>query len=200
MASRLIISADSYKEKISGYDPAVSDVVHFDSVTLADEAFDAAVSSNKYSCVTFLCGGAASGKTEFINTHLATNEGIIFDSTLSSNNAAGTKLKKAKKYKLARTVILILPLNLQQAYLSFLNRDRKFPVDRFIATHLGCRQVVLHLLSNRKYDDISIQLYISAINDDILTFTSVAVSRENLKSILESEQFVDRQEIEKLII
>lgn len=77
-----VIDIDSFKEKIEGYNPANASEFHEISSKMADQAYRLAIKSKKYKNVIFLCGGSATGKTEFIKSYLNEydDETLIFDS------------------------------------------------------------------------------------------------------------------------
>jgi hypothetical protein len=128
----IIIDMDSYKEKIEGYEPDHAQKVQTESAKLANKEFEKCLKLESIKEIILICGGSASGKTEFIDWHLKTIDNtLIFDSTLSSYNGAINKirptLKKGKKIR----VILILPSTIESAYIAYLKKKKKVPCRTF---------------------------------------------------------------------
>jgi hypothetical protein len=90
----LIIDPDEFKKKILNYNPAQAEEFHKQSVKMANKAFEDGIKSGNYDSVIFMCGGSASGKTEYINTQLLNQNVIIVDSTLSSIESLQIKMRK----------------------------------------------------------------------------------------------------------
>ena len=86
-----------------------------------------------------MCGGSASGKTEFIAKFcpIETAEeseivGVVFDSTLATESGAEVKIRNIKKFGNIPVVCLILPYSLSRCLKAFHQRDRKIPESRFL--------------------------------------------------------------------
>jgi polynucleotide 5'-kinase involved in rRNA processing len=80
-----IINPDDCKEKIEGYDPARAEDFHRESAKMADKEYEKTLKNSDCKEVIFLCGGSASGKTEFVDSYLKNFDAIILDSTFASN-------------------------------------------------------------------------------------------------------------------
>jgi|688.fasta_scaffold81513_2 hypothetical protein len=183
-----VIDIDSFKEKIEGYNPANASEFHEISSKMADQAYRLAVKSKKYKNVIFLCGGSATGKTEFIKSYLNEydDETLIFDSTLSGLDGLKSKLSKVKnKYKV--TVIFIQPDNLLISFLVFNNRERKFHHKHFVRTHSGSRAMFLYVLEN--YDMIDCRYFFSTFDDEPkMIFKETKANRAAIINLIRKEQ------------
>ena len=73
-----IIAADEIKKTLPGYDPAKSELVHQKSSQLAYEEFKRALNTRPEETVVIMAGGAASGKTEYVETYLKKQSVIVF--------------------------------------------------------------------------------------------------------------------------
>ena len=90
-----IVSADEIKKGLPDYSPEKAERFHTQSAKLADKEFESELKNSSFSEIILLCGGTASGKTEFLATHLANRrECLVFDATLSTEEGARIKLKK----------------------------------------------------------------------------------------------------------
>ena len=167
----IIISADEIKKTFKDYNPNKSSDVHRKSAKLADKRFISALKNKNYSEVILMCGGSASGKTEFVSEYLINNSTIIFDGTLSTIEGARIKIKKIKKQKKYTTIILIIPDNIQRAHNAFLNRDRKYDEMYFHSTHAGCRKTALWTLYN--YPKINLIIYESTYINNKMRFKKI---------------------------
>ena len=67
----MIISSDAIKESLPNYDPHHAELFHNESRVIADERFTEVLKENSFSNVILMCGGSASGKTEFLVTQLS---------------------------------------------------------------------------------------------------------------------------------
>ncbi|MBI2019005.1 hypothetical protein HYS96_04885 [Candidatus Daviesbacteria bacterium] len=139
----LVISADEIKKKLPNYSPEKAEFFHRESARLADKNFEKALKENPFKEVILLCGGTASGKTEFLVTQLNRKHCIILDATLSTEEGAGIKLKKILKAKKKPIIYAVIPDDLKRAFIAFLNRDRKFSDAHFYMTHAGSRRTLL---------------------------------------------------------
>jgi hypothetical protein len=61
-----VISIDEKKESIKGYSPKDANKFHIESAKTANKKFDQELKKIKNKNVILMCGGSASGKTEFI--------------------------------------------------------------------------------------------------------------------------------------
>ncbi len=139
----LIISADEIKKKLPNYSPEKAELFHHESAKLADRNFEIALKDNHFKEVILLCGGTASGKTEFLVTQIYRKRCIILDATLSTEEGARIKLKKIIHAKKKPVIYIVIPDDLNRAFIAFLNRDRKFSDAHFYKTHSGCRKTLL---------------------------------------------------------
>lgn len=206
MQSRLkIISIDELKKALPGYSPEKADEFHIESAKLANKLFDQELRKIKNQKVVLMCGGSASGKSEFIEKFFITEkfDGIIFDSTLSKIDGAKIKIKKIKKLGNAPIVCFILPDDLKRCFAAFNKRDRKIPETRFYATHSGARQVALWLA--KENSGIEILIYQNSyqpknLKEDQLSFSVVEFeTKKEMINFLEEKQ-ISEEEIEKLIM
>lgn len=87
----IIISSDAIKESLPNYDPNHAELFHNESRLLADERFIKVLKENSFSNVILMCGGAASGKTEFLATQLNRKQCVIYDGTSSTQKRVAEK-------------------------------------------------------------------------------------------------------------
>ena len=152
----IVISADEIKKGLPEYSPDKAEQFHRESTKRADIAFESTLKQSRLDEVILLCGGAASGKTEFLETHLINRECIIFDATLSTLEAAKNKISKARKSRKKIVIYGVIPDDLKRAFLAFLNRDRKFKDTHFYRTHAGSRGTLLFIA--KSYDDVEVNI------------------------------------------
>lgn len=152
----IIISADEIKKRLPDYSPDKAEQFHRESTRQADSVFERELKQGTLKEVILLCGGAASGKTEFLETHLSSKECIIFDATLSTEETAKNKISKTRKSKKKLTIYAIIPDDLKRAFLAFLNRDRKFSDTYFYKTHSGSRSTLLFIAKNHPEVELNI--------------------------------------------
>ncbi len=168
-----------------------------------------------------MCGGSASGKTEFIAKFCPTESenpsgeisGIVFDSTLPTEEGARVKIKKILKSGNAPVICFILPFSLTRCLKAFHERDRKIPESRFFETHSGARKVALWIAKN--HPEIELLVYYNrliseaeksdgdlqiAVSENGLGFVAISFDNKNeMISFLEKEQ-CSEEEIKALII
>lgn len=173
-----IISADEIKKKLPNYSPQKAELFHHESARKADQEFEKALTNNSYKNVILLCGGTASGKTEFLATQLHRKRCIILDATLSTEEGANIKLKKIIKAKKIPIVYAVLPDDLKRAFIAFLNRDRKFSDMHFYKTHSGCRKTLLWIAVH--YPLVKIHIIESAYTKNQLQFAKIAFNTKKL--------------------
>ena len=106
-----------------------------------------------------MAGGAASGKTEYVSAYLSRRRLIIFDGTLSTFEGAKIKIRDMNKAGKRVEIHLVLPSSLYAAFVAFVNRDRKFPLQHFYRTHSGSRKSVLKIAE--EYPDVNARIFIS---------------------------------------
>jgi hypothetical protein len=212
-----IVSIDEEKESLLGYSPDKADDFHIESAKSANKKFDQELKKIKNKKVILMCGGSASGKTEFIEKFCPTIkidenddlEGIVFDSTLATENGAETKIRNIKKSGNIPIVCLILPISLRDSFSAFCKRDRKIPETKFYETHSGARKVALFLA--QKYLDVEMLVYVNSydrgnLEENELSFARVDFedsaennAKEELINFLQQNQFSE-EEILQLVI
>lgn len=199
----MLISIDELKKALPGYAPQLADDFHIESAKLADKLFDVEIKKIKNKKVVLMCGGSASGKTEFIEKFLTQDfDGIVFDSTLSKIEGAEIKIRKVKKSGNVPIVCLILPDNFRRCFSAFNKRDRKIPISRFFETHSGARKVVLYLA--KKYEEIEFLIYQNSYQpdnkeEDQLTFSLIEFkTKKEMLYFLRKHQY-SKPKIKKFI-
>jgi len=93
----IIISSDAIKESLPNYDPKYAELFHDKSRIIADERFLKALGENLSKEVILMCGGAASGKTEFLVTQLSKKACVIYDGTAATQQRVAEKINKITK-------------------------------------------------------------------------------------------------------
>ncbi|NBV06417.1 MAG: hypothetical protein EBS06_04165 [Proteobacteria bacterium] len=63
-----VISIDEEKEFLPGFSPENADSFHLESAKIANKKFDQELKKVKGKKAILMCGGSASGKTEFIES------------------------------------------------------------------------------------------------------------------------------------
>ncbi len=194
----LIISADEIKKTLPDYTPDKSELFHHQSAALADKQFEEAVKTNSFQNVILLCGGTASGKTEFLATHLNKKRCIILDATLSTELGAEIKIKKILAAKKKPIIYAIIPDDLVRAFIAFLNRDRKFSDSHFYKTHSGSRKTLLSLLE--KFPQVRMHIIESSYtSDQNLQFTRLEFeNKKQLNDYLLGIQLTETDIIKKV--
>jgi len=192
-----IIDIDDMKSRIVGYDPNKADLVQRQSALLADAEYDEALKSQPFDHVILLCGGSASGKSEFCSTALSSRDAIVFDSTLSSTLALKNKWERAKKSHKTLEIIYIMPESIAKSYVTFLNRVRKFPTEHFVRTHAQSRVVVIEALQRPRYANVEITIFISSVKSD-----NTMIYRQIFEngSRLEKLEFFERERLSRQMI
>lgn len=186
MTKALIIEIDEFKPHIKGYDPKFSSNAQSDSAKLANQQFDLAIKEGRYKKVILMGGGSASGKTEFVRSHLFGEEAIIFDSTLSTVKGANIKIKKCLKRGLEVEVCFVFPDDLYRAYVAFKNRERVIPDQVFVKTHTGSRKTLMELINN--FPGLRVSVFKSYYMKEVLKYNLIALDErvdviEYIKSI-----------------
>lgn len=200
-----IISIDELKKALPEYSPQKADEFHRKSAKIADKLFDQELKKIKNQKVVLMCGGSASGKSEFIEKFFITEKfgGLIFDSTLSKIDGAEIKIKKIKKSGNSVVICLILPDDLRRCFAAFNKRDRKIPEDRFYETHCGSRQVAAFLA--KEFLEIEILVYESLYefgsekNDPLFFREKLFRNRREMINFLE-RNLLSKEEIKTKII
>ncbi|HSW97298.1 MAG TPA: hypothetical protein VLF89_05725 [Candidatus Saccharimonadales bacterium] len=151
-----IISADEIKKQLPNYSPDKAEDFHHESAKYADKQFTTALKNNPHKEVILLNGGTASGKTEFLSTHLMNKGCVILDATLSTELGAKNKIRQIIKAGKTPIIYTVIPDDLRRAFSAFLNRDRKFSDTHFYNTHSGSRKTLLWIVQN--YPDLEINI------------------------------------------
>lgn len=193
----LIISADEIKKKLPNYSPEKAESFHRESARLADKNFEKALKENPFKEAILLCGGTASGKTEFLVTQLNRKRGIILDATLSTEKGAGIKLKKIIKANKKAVIYAVIPDDLKRAFIAFLNRDRKFSDTHFYQTHSGSRKTLLWIVLN--YPEVKINIVESSYTESqVLQFARIKF--DNRKQLIDYLTDLQLTESDMIII
>ena len=186
----LVISADEIKKQLPDYSPEKAEKFHRESARLADKNFEIALKTSSLKEVILLCGGSASGKTEFLATHLAKKRSIILDATLSTEKGAEIKIRNTIKAKKKLVVYAVFPDDLKRAFIAFLNRDRKFGDEHFYKTHSGARKTLLWIV--QQFPKININIVESSYIENKLQFAKLAFeSRKKLIDYLTGIQLTE---------
>ncbi len=167
-----VISIDEEKESLPGYSPQNADAFHSESAKNADKKFEQELKKIQNRNVILMCGGSASGKTEFIAKFCPTENdapskeisGIVFDSTLPTEEGAKVKIRKILKSRNVPRVYFILPYSLNRCFRAFHERERKIPEIRFFETHSGARKVALWIAKN--HPEIKLAIYYNRLNEE----------------------------------
>jgi len=188
-----IISADEIKKTLPGYDPGHSEDFHTASAKLADKAYVKALKERSEDTAILMCGGSASGKSEYVSVYLEDKPVIILDGTLPSFEGAKIKIRKALKAGKTVEVHCVLPESLLIAFIAFLNRDRKFPVEHFYRTHSSARKTILEVAKG--FPDIAIKLIVSHGAEGAgMSFTEKQFESGNaLIEFLEAQQYTEEE-------
>lgn len=184
----VIISADELKKNLPNYSPDRAEEFHHESAVKADKLFTKTVKETLGSKVILLNGGTASGKTEFLSTHLMQEDCIVFDATQSTELGAKIKLEQIIKARKTPIIYSVIPDNLKRAFIAFLNRDRKFSDKHFYKTHVGSRKTLLWIATN--YPTIQINIIESSYTiDGKLQFSQIKFEKkQNLMNYLAEKQ------------
>lgn len=200
-----IISIDELKKALPGYTPEKADNFHSESAKIANKLFDQELKKIKNQDVVLMCGGSASGKSEFIEKFFITEkfEGMIFDSTLSTFEIAKIKIKEIKKSGNVPVICFILPDDLKRCFSAFNKRDRKIPESRFYETHSGARKVALWISEN--YPEIEILIYQNSyqpknLEEDLLSFALLEFEEAQERIVFLKRSQFSEEEIRELII
>lgn len=193
----VLISADDIKKELLGYTPGRSEEFHEKSAHLADKRFDECLKSTKIDRIILMSGGPASGKTEFVSEYLTDKDVVIFDGVLPTVGGAEIKINHIKKAGKKVSVYAIWPEDFKQAYLAFLNRDRKFSDEYFYSKHASSRKTLLWIAQN--YPEIEIRLFKNAYLSGDLRFAEVKFdAKEDLVDFLAENQY-NKEDIIKLV-
>lgn len=195
----VIISADEIKKQIPNYSPDKAEVFHTESAKLADKLFYGELEKTKCRTVILLNGGTASGKSEFLSTHLKHKRCIVFDATLSTEKGAGIKLKEILKVRKKPVIYAVVPDDLKRAFGAFLHRDRKFSDNHFYKTHSGSRKTILWIAEN--YPQVQVNIIESSYTpSQKLQFNQIQFkNRQELIEYLRNQQMSEDDIIASVI-
>lgn len=187
----VIISADEIKKELPNYSPEKAEEFHHESAVKADKIFMKALKEQSYVCTILLSGGTASGKTEFLYTHLNRKKCIILDATLSTELGAKNKLRQILRAGKIPIVYAVIPDDLKRAFIAFLNRDRKFSDSHFYKTHSGSRRTLLWIARN--YPEVEINVIESSYTSaSKLQFSQIYFDeRQTLLTFLAEKQMTE---------
>lgn len=196
----VIISADDIKKKLPNYLPEKAELFHRESAKIADREFENKLIDDDFREIILMSGGAASGKTEFLATHLADRKKcLILDATLSTEEGARIKLKKIVKAEKKPIIYAVVPDDLKRAFAAFLHRDRKFSDTHFYKTHSGSRRTLLWIANNYPHIEINV-IESSYLKRRKLQFSKIKFdSKHLLVTYLNSLQVTEGGIIEKLL-
>jgi hypothetical protein len=193
-----IIAADEIKKTLPGDTPDQAEGFHETSAKLADKAYMQALKERSENTVILMSGGAASGKSEYVSVYLESSQSIVLDGTLPTLEGARIKIRNARKANKSVEVHAVLPSSLSVAFIAFLNRDRKFPVEHFYRTHSSSRETLLEIAE--EFPDTQMTIVVS--NGDPasgMTFTKQEFTdRQQLIDFVKSRQYTE-EEIRNLI-
>lgn len=188
-----IISADEIKKTLPGYDPKRSEEFHTASAKLADRAYVKALKERSEETVILMCGGTASGKSEYVSVYLEDKPVVILDGTLPSFEGAKIKIRNALKAGKKIEVHCVLPESLLIAFIAFLGRDRKFPVEHFYRTHSSARKTILEVA--KAFPEVTIKVVTShGAESSGMSFTEKEFDdRGALIEFLEAQQYTEEE-------
>jgi len=194
----IIISSDKIKKTFSDYSPDKAEDFHRKSAKLADKEFTKILKTSNLNKVILMNGGSASGKTEFVLTHLSDEPAIIFDTTLSTIKGAEIKIKRILKAHKTPEIYSVIPDRLTRAFIAFLHRDRKFSDDHFYRTHSGSRETLLWIVKN--YPDIKVKIIESSYTKkDTMVFNELKfASKKEFSNFLKNIQLSEPDIINQL--
>ncbi len=150
-----------------------------------------------------MSGGTASGKTEFLVTHLEKEKFIILDGTLPTSVGAKIKICKILKSHKTPVVYSVIPDDLERAFIAFLHRDRKFSDEHFYRTHSGSRNTLLWIAEN--FPEVQINLIESSYTKSQkmvfkkLEFTNREEMIQHLRSIQMTETDIIKSVTDKFL-
>jgi len=195
-----IISIDDIKEDLPGYSPKKAEAFHSQSAKLADQLFDVRLRNSDLTKVILLCGGSASGKTEYLHTFLEGEPAIIYDGTLSSVKGVEVKLRNINRAKKEVDVHAVIPTDLKRAFAAFLNRDRQFSDEVFYRTHSGARQALSWIA--RAHPDVGIKVvesYYKIGSNEVFFDELIFNNRARQVEYLEGIQYTESQILGKVV-
>ena len=191
----IIISADEIKKNIEGYHPAEAERFHAESAKIADKDLAEALKNPTYSRVVLLCGGSASGKTEYLSEYLIDTGDIIVDGILPTIEGVRVKIRNITRSGKKVSVHIVIPDDLSRAFLAFLHRDRKFSDEHFYKKHSSSRDTALYVAITYPYVDI--RIFKSSYEQNTIYFTELVFEdRIKLIEYLKENQLSEVEVIE----
>jgi len=183
----ILISADDIKKELPGYTPDRSAEFHAESAKLADKRFYEALKSSDFSKVILLSGGPASGKTEYLSEFLIDKDYLIIDGILPSEEGARIKIERIKKTGRPLEIHAVWPEDFKQAFVAFVNRDRKFSDKFFYEKHASARKTLLWIVQRYEVD---VRIIKNAYLGGDLSFTELKFgTRNDLLAYLRENQY-----------
>ncbi len=183
-----MISADDIKKDLPGYSPERSEEFHSESAKLADRKLYETIKSSEFEKVILLSGGPASGKTEYFSEYLKDKDSIVLDGVLPTEEGAKIKIERIRKAKKKIEIHAVWPEDFKQAFVAFLNRDRKFSDKYFYQKHSTARATLLWIAEN--FLDVDIKLIKNAYLGGDLSFTELKFgTRNDLVAYLRENQY-----------
>ena len=194
----IVISSDEIKKTFRGYNPQKAEKFHHISAILADKEFKKQLKITLKNKVILMCGGSASGKTEFVSEYLNDFDGIVFDGTLFSIEGARVKIRNIQKFKKTPIVCAVIPDDLKRAFNAFLHRDRQFSDSHFYRTHSGARKTLLWIAEHMP--EIEIKIYESFLpkKQDIIFQEYIFQNHKQKIEFLKKSQYTE-EDIVKII-
>ena len=196
-----VISPNEIKKTLTGYTPEAAEDFQTESAKQADHLYGQALKTRAESTVILMSGGSASGKSEYVSAYLVDEPAIVFDGTLPTLHGAEVKIARAKKAHKTVAIHAILPENFLVAFVAFLNRDRKFPVEHFYRTHSSARHTLLELA--RTMPDIAIKIFMSKVDfvgkGSTMSFRELTFSKhQDLVEFLEGNLYTEEEIAKKM--
>lgn len=191
----LIISADEIKKELEGYTPENAEKFHSESARLADKKLLQVIKDSQYQKVILMCGGPASGKTEYLSEYLTNSGDIVVDGILPTIEGAKIKIRNIVASGKNVSVHVVLPDDMKRAFTAFLHRDRKFSDEHFYKKHSSARATALYVAEN--YLDIEMRIFHSKYEADDLYFTELIFNDKiGLIEFLRQNQYTEDQIIQ----
>ena len=191
-----IISSDDIKKELPGYDPNDAGALHEESTRIADERLTQAIRTRSEKTVILMSGGSASGKSEYVSAYLKNRAVIISDGTSSKYERANRKITQVLESGKKVEMHAVWPMDLEKAFVAFLNRDRKFSAKHFFRTHSSSRKTLLHIAQNSP--TIPITVFFSRYQGEGHTmdtiFAKVLIeNRGQLVAFLNNNQYTEEE-------
>lgn len=123
--------------------------------------------------------------------------GIFFDGTLPNFEGAKIKIKNVKKEKRDLEIHFIFPKNIEEAFIAFTNRERKFSDEHFYHTHSNSRKTLLEIAE--EFPEVRIRLIESSFTKNIETMIfeeQVFDSKAQQIDFLQNFQYTEKEIIQ----